>query len=321
MNVKDFLKFVEIKTKVASMVPFFLGSVYVYWRFDMFSINMFFMMFASLLAFDMFVTGLNNYMDYKKAHKKDGYGYETHNVMHEVVNKKNIKESTILSILMVLVIIALVFGIMLFISTDWIVFLLGGASFAIGIIYSYGPLSISRTPFGEVFSGFFMGFVIMFLSIYIHVIDLKIIEIVFSKDLLGISIQWMPLISIFILSIPMMMGIANIMLANNICDMEEDIINKRYTLPIQIGKRKALTLYKLIYLISFLSVIAMAIFKILPYTALVILLVYIIVYKHVKIFEVEQNKAKTFETAVKNFIVMNVSMILYMTILVIMGKF
>ncbi len=47
-------------------------------------------------------------------------------------------------------------------------------------------------------------------------------------------------IVICLVSIPMIVGIANIMLANNICDLEEDIANKRHTLPYYIGKKNAI---------------------------------------------------------------------------------
>ena len=42
-----------------------------------------------------------------------------------------------------------------------------------------------------------------------------------------------------------MSGIANIMLANNICDVEEDIINNRFTLPYYLGKKNAFNLFKI----------------------------------------------------------------------------
>lgn len=37
-------------------------------------------------------------------------------------------------------------------------------------------------------------------------------------------------LSIFILSLPLVLWIANVMLANNTCDLEEDLLNNRHTL-------------------------------------------------------------------------------------------
>lgn len=67
--------------------------------------------------------------------------------------------------------------------------------------------------------------------------------------------------SIFIISIPLIVGIANMMLANNICDMEDDFINRRFTLPIYIGKENALTIFKYLYYIGFVGIIIGVIFS------------------------------------------------------------
>ena len=62
----SFLKLVEIQTKVASMIPFILGTVYSLYRFGKFNGMNFLLMFISLLTVDMATTAVNNYMDYKK---------------------------------------------------------------------------------------------------------------------------------------------------------------------------------------------------------------------------------------------------------------
>ena len=85
-----------------------------------------------------------------------------------------------------------------------------------------------------------MGFIITFISIYIHVYDQNIITVAYSSGNINIAVNLVEVLYIFILSIPAISGIANIMLANNICDIEDDIENKRYTLPIYIGKERAL---------------------------------------------------------------------------------
>ncbi len=50
----------------------------------------------------------------------------------------------------------------------------------------------------------------------------------------GHSIESVPI------SLPLVCTIANIMLSNNICDLETDITNHRYTLVYYIGKKQAL---------------------------------------------------------------------------------
>lgn len=243
MSLKSFLKLVEIQTKVASIVPFLLGTVYSIYRFSSFNIKNFILMLISLLSIDMATTAINNYFGYKKANKKYGYNYEKHNA----IVSYNLKESTVRIVIFSLLFIATLFGVLLFLNTDIIVLILGAISFMVGIFYTYGPLSISGMPLGEIFSGFFMGFIIVFISSYIHIFEYKIVDLSIINGILNININIIEIIYIFLLSTPTVNGIANIMLANNICDIEDDIENKRYTLPIYIGKNKALNLFKILY--------------------------------------------------------------------------
>lgn len=164
MNIRTFFKFVELPTKVASMLPLLLGTLYALYRFEDFYILRFVLMLVSLLSFDMATTAINNYYDFKKAAKTHGYGYETHN---PIVRFK-LKESTVVALIVILLVLAAGGGIALVFQTGLLVFLLGGLSFLIGILYSFGPIPISRMPLGELFSGLFMGFVIIFISAYIH---------------------------------------------------------------------------------------------------------------------------------------------------------
>ncbi|WP_163195477.1 1,4-dihydroxy-2-naphthoate polyprenyltransferase [Clostridium thermarum] len=305
MNIRSFLKLVEIQTKAASMIPLLLGTIYSLYRFKTFNVRNFAFMFVSLLTFDMVTTAVNNYMDFKKAKKTHGYGYETHNA----IVKYKLKEFTVLTVIFLLLTIAVVFGVLLFLNTNIIILLLGVLSFAVGISYSFGPIPISRTPFGELFSGLFMGFVIVFISVYIHIFDQNVLNIVYSGGNLSLSIDILEILNIFLLSIPAVSGIANIMLANNICDMEDDIENRRYTLPIYIGRENSLKLFRSLYYIAFAVVILLVILRIEPISCLLVLVTLIPVNKNLKTFDKLQTKKDTFALSVKNFVMMNMTLI------------
>lgn len=302
MNIKSFLKLVEIQTKVASVIPYLLGTFYALYRYDNFNINNAIIMFLSMIIFDMTTTAINNYMDYAKAIKKEGYGYETHNAI--VSYKLNPKIVRITIVIMLT--IAALLGLLLVKNTNIIVLLVGVVSFFIGITYSFGPIPISRTPFGEILSGLAMGFGITFLSIYIHIFDAKILNITFNNlSNITINMNIIELINIFLVSLSPIMGIANIMLANNICDMEEDIENKRYTLPIYIGKERALKLFKWLYYIGFIAIVLAVITRALPMLSIVTLLVLKLVEGNINKFKKLQTKKDTFVLAVKNFVITN----------------
>lgn len=306
MSLSSFFQFVEIQTKLASVIPFSLGTVYALYRYNSFKFHNFLIMFISLLTFDMATTAINNYIDYKKALETSGYNYENKNAMV----RDGIKESTALTVIFTLLIIAMTLGVLLTINTNVMVLFIGVISFFVGIFYTFGPVPISRMPLGEVFSGVFMGFIIMFLAIYIHTYDQNIVSLGYKGHMLTVGVDVMEVFYIFLMSIPAMGGIANIMLANNICDMEEDIINKRYTLPYYIGKKRALKLFKILYYISYIDIIILLVLRIVPIGVLWALLTLIPVSKNIRCFNEKQVKSETFVLSVKNFVLMNMAQIL-----------
>lgn len=314
MGIKPFFRLVEIQTKVASMIPFLIGSMYALFRFQQFNGYHFLLMLASLLSFDMATTAINNYYDYKKAIKTQGFGYEYHNA---IVHFK-LKESTVVTVIVTLLLIAFSTGIVLFLDTGLLILLLGGLSFAVGILYSFGPIPISRMPLGELFSGLFMGFVIIFISTWIHLDGNQLASLTLTGGMVNLQVNLLEVILLFSISIPAILGIANIMLANNICDVEEDIENKRYTLPVYIGRPNALVLFRIMYFLAYVDVIVLLILKINPIVILLILLTIIPVHKNIKKFIANPSKKTTFIAAVQNFVLMNTARIAALGITVLL---
>ncbi|NHW22413.1 UbiA family prenyltransferase, partial [Escherichia coli] len=85
---------------------------------------------------------------------------------------------------------------------NWYVGLLGAICMLVGFLYTGGPYPIAYTPFGEIMAGFFMGGIITFISFYIQA----------------------EFISSFIVyvSIPVMVLVGNLLLANSIRDLVPD---------------------------------------------------------------------------------------------------
>ncbi|MGL4374006.1 MAG: 1,4-dihydroxy-2-naphthoate polyprenyltransferase, partial [Turicibacter sp.] len=286
---------------VASIIPFLFGTVYAIFRFNHFSLLNAGLMFIAMIFFDMTVTAINNSRDYKTAVKKEGFGYEIHNAMV----RDQLNPSTVKWVIKIMFAIATLLGVLLFLKTDYVVLFIGVICFIIGILYSYGPIPISRTPFGELFSGLTMGFLLTFLSIYIHVFDQGFITLTLAGSYLDSYINVSLLLSIFTVTIPLITTIANIMLANNICDLDEDVANKRYTLPIHLGKETALMVFEALYIFTYASIIMGVLINILPITSLITLLTIYPVYQNIKKFNELQSKKETFVLSVKNFILIN----------------
>ncbi len=301
MSLSSFLKLVELPTKVASVFPFLVGTTYALYRYDQFDLVNFLIMLVAMLCLDMATTALNNYMDYKKAVRTHGFNYEEHNA----IVRYGLSEKTVKATIGFLVTVAIALGLVLFTRTDWVVLLAGMVCFFFAMIYTWGPFPISRTPLGEMVSGVIMGGFITFISLYIHIVDLGLIGLSYGENILQVQVNLMEFIGIALLATPLVMGIANIMLANNTSDMEDDYENQRYTLPLVIGKDRALKLFAGLYMVGYVAVVVGVVGGWLPWASLLLLGTLIPVRKNLKLFFAKQTKAETFITSVQNFVLIS----------------
>ena len=113
-------------------------------------------------------------------------------------------------------IIAALLGIYLAANSSFWIIPVGIVCMAIGYLYTGGPIPISWTPFGELFSGLFMGMIIILLAFFIQ-----------TGNVNGFVV-W--------ISLPIVITIGLINMANNIRDRVKDKASGRKTLPILLGK-------------------------------------------------------------------------------------
>jgi 1,4-dihydroxy-2-naphthoate octaprenyltransferase len=238
-----------------------------------------------MFIFDLTTTAINNYEDTK-----------TNNQVLQF------KRSTALLIIIVLFLISAVLGIYLAVITDIVILFLGVLCFLCGIFYSYGPVSLSRQPLGELFSGIFYGLFIPFILLYINMPKGTFISYSLSFKTLTISFEIFPIFTVLLLSLPPFCTTANIMLANNICDIKKDIAVKRYTLPYYLG-RNALYLFAGLYYLPYISIIFMVILKILSPVCLIFLITAVPVQMNINRFFKKQEKSVTFISAIKNYLI------------------
>ncbi len=313
-TLHSFLKLVEIRTKVASMFPLAMGTLLVIYLYESFDAINFLLMFMSLICIDLATTGFNHYFDYKRAILKSGYHYQHHNP----ISSGELSASKSLFLLISLVVFGALAGVLLAYRTDIVVLLLGALSFAIGISYSVGPLPISRTILGELFSGGFMGLLIPFIAFYIHVPNGQLWAISMNSNYATVTISIQTIIPVLLASIPMAFHIANIMLANNICDVEEDIQNLRYTLPVSIGVKRSLVLFKILVLSSYIVVAFAILTRYLPVAFGLSFLSIPVILKQTKHFALNPKKSVTFKLAVKNFLIYSLFSIFGMAVAILM---
>ena len=311
INMKDIIELVELRTKIASVIPFVVGLLYSIWTFGNFNAVNMVLFFVGMLCFDMATTVMNNLMDYVKA-KNETYRQEENIIGTSTLT---VKQATM--IFGNLVGVATIIGIILVMRTNVILLFVGMLCFVIGIFYTFGPIPISRMPLGEVLSGVTMGFGIFWIVIFLNSPEASFAWMGLEEGMLIVRLALLDHFKVALLSLPLVCTIANIMLSNNLCDLETDITNHRYTLVYYIGKSMALTLYQGLYLISFIAMVLAVVFKIAPIMMLGTLIVGIPVYKNIQLFIQMQEKRTTFALAIKNMLLIHMMQILLLVISVI----
>lgn len=296
MQLRAFFRFVEIQTKVASLFPFLIGTAYALYAFGALDLIACVYFAVSLFSLDMLTTGLNNYFDARRNLLTSGYTVEYQNVLLHGAIRFGVARM----ILGILFILAVGAGLLLVMHSGVLVLLMGMLAFLIAFSYSYGPVPINHTPYGEIASGLTMGLIITFIAAFIHstspdgfVFDLNTWRVVFYVPFM---------LKLFSIGLPMVCTIAAIMLANNICDVQEDLLHKRYTLPTYLGVGRSLFLFAMLYVAAYLIIILMVLLKVLPLWCMISLLSVPLVFSAVRSFKNNPSKKETFVLSVRNHV-------------------
>lgn len=284
--LKGFLNYIEIRTKITSIFAFLLTIAFLYYQKQPIQWNLTALFFIAMFLFDLTTTAINNYIDTKNNHQTLPF-----------------KRNAAKVIIFILLGVSGLLGLSLAYLTDIVVLLLGGLCFLCGVFYTFGPVPFSRQPWGELLSGIFYGFFIPFILLYLNMPNGTYLILNWNLQTIHLELQIFPLLTILFLSVIPVCTTANIMLANNICDLEEDILVKRYTLPYYLGIKESLYLFAMMYYGTYLAVFAMVVLKILSPILLLSLLTIIPVQRNINTFFKRQVKGVTFVTSIKNYVI------------------
>lgn len=308
MAVKTFFKLVEIQTKLASFFPFLLGTLFAAYYFNAFDLINTLLFFVAMIIFDMTTTAINNLMDYQKA-KDQGYKDEVN-----IIGQEKIPEKLVIRLIISMLVAATFLGLILVVRTNIILLIIGAICFFIGIFYTFGPVPISRMPLGEPISGLVMGFGIFFIAAFVTINDPSLLSLLFAGQNFILEGNMISIVALFFVSLPTVFLIANIMLANNTCDLEEDIVNHRYTLPFYIGKKQAVQLFNVLVYLSYLVIIVAVLLGLLHPILLVLVVTIIPMRKNLAAYNDKQVKSETFVIAIKNIVLFSSSEVLLLAV-------
>lgn len=243
---KVWWKLTRPHTLTAAFVPVFLGTALAIEETTIHFPLLIATLVACLLiqsATNMF----NEYYDYIR-----GLDTEESVGIGGTIVRDGVNPKTILKIALSLYFISILLGIYICMNTSWWLAAIGSLGMLIGYLYTGGPIPIAHTPLGELFSGFFMGMLIILISFFIQTGTVTLKSV--------------------LVSIPIFILVGAIMLSNNIRDLDGDKEFGRKTLAILIGRKNAIRLLGMMFTVSYLWVFILILTDYTsPWLALVIL--------------------------------------------------
>ena len=213
-------------TLTASFVPVFIGTAMAAYE-GHFHFLLFFAMLAASMLIQTATNMFNEYYDYVR-------GLDTSESVGigGTIVRDGVKPKVVRNLAFAAYGIAMLLGVYICSASSWWIALIGLVCMAVGYLYTGGPLPISYTPLGELFSGFFMGPVIILIACFIQTGTVTAANFHVS------------------LSVGLLIGAIN--LSNNIRDLEGDKEHGRKTLPILLGRSRAVTLLAVVFAVAFL---------------------------------------------------------------------
>ena len=252
MLISEIIPLMRPRTLAAAFSPVFIGATFSYYAFGA-AHGTGLALFHSLLIFLAVVCAQivanmwNEYCDFKSGLD---HGQKIGNAGS--VTRGAISMSLLLNLIKGFTVISLLIGIYLSATITWWYIPAGLLCILISFLYSGGPNPISRTPFGEIASGLAMGLAIVLITSY-----------AWTREL-----SW----ALWIPAIPSIYLVGAIMLTNNIRDYENDKSHGRRTLPIVLGRDRALNVMSTGYFFIYMWLFAWIYQGNIPVTSLLALL-------------------------------------------------
>lgn len=239
-TVRKYWHLMRPHTLTAAVVPVLVGTatakIFLLGSEDHLSLTLLLAMLIACLLIQAATNMFNEYYDFKKGlddHTSVGIGGA---IVHNGMSPK-----LVMNIAIAFYVIAALLGLFIAINSSFWLIPIGLVCMAIGYLYTGGPFPISWTPFGEVFSGIFMGMIIILIAFFIQTGNLQSLVV------------W--------ISLPIVITIGLINMANNIRDRVKDKESGRKTLPILLGKNNSIRFLALMYIVAYALVIYITFFQ------------------------------------------------------------
>ena len=204
----------------ASILPVAVAVAAAYSAIGTLSISMCVVLLVICVLMQSAVNTFNDYFDYVKGTDSEDDNVEENDA---ILVYNNVDPKAALRLAVGMLIAAFLLGLYPIIVAGWIPLAIAAVGAVIVVLYSGGKTPISYLPIGELVSGGVMGGLIPLACFHV---------------LTGIFEPFM-----LVWALPTIIGVGLIMLTNNTCDIEKDVLAERKTLPVKLGRNRAVSLY------------------------------------------------------------------------------
>lgn len=225
-------------TWAASILPVFLGTALAAGMEGCFDWFLFLCALAICILMQSSVNTLNDYYDFVKETDRQE---NSQNPLDAVLVYNRLNPRHVLGLGIAYLAAAGGLGIIVVYRCGWVPLCIGIIGGITIVLYSGGRHPVSYLPFGELLSGLVMG----------GMIPLAVYSMMTGQLRLRILLY----------SVPLIIGIALIMLTNNVSDIERDREAGRKTLPVLFGRGRTVKLYRLIVVLWILCIVMIVLLR------------------------------------------------------------
>ncbi|WP_461225708.1 prenyltransferase [Lacticaseibacillus suihuaensis] len=119
----------------------------------------------------------------------------------------------------------------------------------------------------------------------------------------ALSVDVPLLLRLFVVALPIVLLDAATMFADNICDLEQDVRNQRFTLPYYLGRDRALRVYPWLPALAYLSIGVGVALRLLPWPVILVWGLWPLAHQNTHRFLQHPSKQATFITAIHTMLV------------------
>jgi 1,4-dihydroxy-2-naphthoate octaprenyltransferase len=236
LTMKNAINLAAPHTWVASILPVLLGTELTFAYASTFRPALFALVLAASVLLQSSVNTLNDYHDFIKGTDRIENSDDPDDavLVYNNVNPKHVR-----TLGFGFMAAAVGCGIYPVICGGPVTLIIGFVGCAVIVLYSVGRVPLSSLPVGEPVSGIVMG---GFITCGVYSANLGFSTVT-------------EFLTILLLSVPMVIAIALIMMTNNICDIERDSETNRKTWPVFLGREKARIAYRILSALWIFSII------------------------------------------------------------------